>query len=73
MTIDKQKLLSWINDKKYVYSVGQEYLDREEIDMCKGAVKVLNMINYYIELGEFETDDPDVWKRSQKVLGSREE
>lgn len=52
--IDKQKLLDWISDKKYVYSVDPEYLDSStEIDFCMGAIRVLNMLQQQVKLGEF--------------------
>lgn len=56
--IDKQKLLHWIDDKKYVYSV-EEYDHAaaedspEELAEWKGCMKMLNMIKRMIELGEF--------------------
>lgn len=55
--IDKAKLLQFIEDKKYVYSIDPEYLDTStEIDFCMGAIRVLNILKQQVELGEFEEE-----------------
>ncbi len=56
--LDKQKLLTWIEDKKYVYEVPDEYGDsKEELAEWKGCMKVLNIIKWQIERGEFVVDN----------------
>lgn len=55
MTIDKQKLLQWIEATKYVQS--EPYGDLEDELKCKGALKILNSLERVIELGNFAVDN----------------
>ena len=56
--ISEQKLLQWIENKKYVYSVGPEYFDDiEEVSMCNGARKALNQLRHALETGEFGVEE----------------
>ena len=60
--ISKQKLLQFIEDKKYVYTV-EDYdcaaadATAEELAEWAGCLRMLNMIKYQIELGEFVVDN----------------
>lgn len=54
MTIDKQKLLQWIEEKKFVYSV--EDGDSEDYRrMHKGMLKIMTMLERDIEIGWIDT------------------
>ena len=55
--IDKQKLLVWISDKKYVYSPDKETCEEYELGLCAGAKRILRMLNQEIELGEFGVEE----------------
>ncbi|MDQ0873768.1 hypothetical protein QFZ77_002427 [Paenibacillus sp. V4I3] len=55
--IDKQKLIKWIEDKKYVYTMDEELLESEEIALCKGAMKILNRLSWEISIGEFDVEE----------------
>ena len=53
--ISKQKLLQWIESKKYVY--GPPYDTVLSMTKCKAALNALNMLEHQIELGEFVVDN----------------
>lgn len=53
--ISKQKILQWIEDKKYVYS--GPYSDNWEAKRCIGSLNILSMMERDIELGEFVVDN----------------
>jgi hypothetical protein len=55
MTIDKKKLLQWIESKKYVYE--PPYDTVLIMTKCKAALKVLSMLEQDIELGEFKQEE----------------
>lgn len=55
--IDEQKLLQWIEDKKYVFEITDGCLPYEdEYKHCQGALKVLSLLDRAIELGEFKEE-----------------
>ena len=60
--IDKQKLLQWIEDKKYVFAV-EDYDHRsaddspEEIAEWKGCMKILNALDMNITAGTFDVEE----------------
>lgn len=54
--IDKQKLLQWIEGKKYVFAVDEKNKYSIDYDTLTsyGCLKILNMIERDIELGELD-------------------
>lgn len=50
--IDKQNLLQWISDKKYVFS--EPYDTKTHETVCKSINAVLNRLEQSINSGEFE-------------------
>jgi hypothetical protein len=70
MTISKQKLLQWVEDKKYVYSAPELDDSPEEIAKWSGCMKMLNMIERMVELGEFKQEEEVVDLCNLKLLGN---
>ena len=56
--IDKQMLLTWISDKNFVYS--GPYANDVEENRCKGALKILSMLEISVAAGRLEAceDEP---------------
>lgn len=56
--IDKQKLLTWIEDKKYVY--GGPYDDGEssdELQRYQGVLMILRVLDQEIEWGRLDAEE----------------
>ncbi|MNW10987.1 hypothetical protein D3C71_2083260 [compost metagenome] len=53
--ISKQKLLQWVEDKRFVYS--EPYENEEVENMCKQSLHILNALKRSIDLGEFVVDN----------------
>ncbi|CAN7358292.1 hypothetical protein [Paenibacillus sp. LjRoot56] len=56
---DNQKLLTWIEDKRYVYSGPYEGNLPLDIARWKGALKILDMLEGDLDLGEFNAVDDE--------------
>lgn len=54
--LDKQKLLQWIEDMKFVYSV-EDGDSQEYIRMYKGMLKILNTLDMDIRAGNLDVEE----------------
>lgn len=57
--ISKQKLLQWIEEKKYVYKHDPGTMPDEDWHYCDGAMKILGMIERAADLGYFDAEEEE--------------
>lgn len=56
--IDKQKLLQWIKDKRYVYEGPYEEDDTPlDIERYTGSLTILSMLQTMVDKGWLDTDE----------------